>query len=74
MTLGAADLEKAVRGLKQALAEQRRVSEKAQTSANTSQQQAQQAHSLAEQLRKALQAKDTELAAVKVLWHVPYFC
>lgn len=59
--------------MKQALAEQLRFSEEAKARAVASQQQSQQAHQRTEQVSKALEAKDTTLASIKVVWHVPCF-
>ena len=60
--------------LKQALAEQKRVSEEAQASGQAAEQQAQEVHSLTEQLEQlcsASQAKDTELSSVRVRLGMP---
>lgn len=56
--------------LKQALTEHKGVIEEGQTRALSAQQQLQDAQSLVDQLSKALEAKDTMLAAVQVLGHV----
>lgn len=60
-----------VADLKKALAEHKGVIKEGQTRALSAQQQLQEAQSLVEQLSKALEVKDTMLAAVQVLRHVP---
>lgn len=58
--------------LKQALAQQKRVTEEEQANARSAQQQLQDAHSLIDQLSKALEAKDSMLTAVQVFDRVPF--
>lgn len=72
MAMSGVELEKEVSGLQQSLAEQKRLTEEAQASAQAAQQQAEEAHSLRqelEELRTAAQAKDSELSLLKVICH-----
>lgn len=70
MAVYGAELEKEVSGLQQSLADQKRLTEEAQASAQAAQQQAEEADSLRqelEELRTAAQAKDSELSSLKVI-------
>ena len=69
----AAELKKEVGGLQQALAEQKQASKEAQATAHAAQQQTQEAHHLTDQLRQAVQAKESALASIKVPGIAPPF-
>ena len=60
-----------MRGLEQALAQQRVVTEEAQARALQAQHHLQEAHTLTDHLRKASEANDVALTSFKVPWHVP---